>query len=101
MFLLKRRRPVRSTLAGVVILAVAFSCGAQSSRVAGAIQGSVVDQTGGAGAGAIATLRNQRTKQTRSLSGNAGGLFRSWGRPVGQYALRVCLKVFFLICSNS
>ena len=68
MFLLERRRPVRSSLAGVVILAVAFSCAAQTSRVAGAIQGSVVDQTSGAVAGAIATLRNQGTNQTRSIS---------------------------------
>src|SRR5258708_16443190 len=89
MFLLKRRRPVRSTLAGVVILAVAFPCAAQTSRVAGAIQGSVVDQTGGAVAGAIATLRNQGTNQTRSISSNAEGLFRAGELPVGQYELRV------------
>src|SRR5258708_26910297 len=88
MFLLKRRRPVRSTLAGVVILAVAFSCAAQTSRVAGAIQGSVVDQTGGAVAGAIAMLRNQGTKQTRSILTNAAGFFPARELPVGQYELR-------------
>jgi hypothetical protein len=89
MFLLERRRPVRPSLAGVVILAVAFSCAAQTSRVAGTIQGSVVDQTGGAVAGAIATLRNQGTNQTRSISTNAEGFFRAGELPVGQYELRV------------
>src|SRR5438876_7392545 len=89
MFLLERRRPVRSSLAGVVILAVAFSCAAQTSRVAGAIQGSVVDQTGSAVAGAIATLRNQGTNQTRTISTNAEGFFRAGEIPVGQYELRV------------
>ncbi len=89
MFLLERRRPVRSSLAGVVILAVAFSCAAQTSRVAGAIQGSVVDQTSGAVAGAIATLRNQGTNQTRSISTNEEGFFRAGELPVGQYELRV------------
>jgi outer membrane receptor protein involved in Fe transport len=89
MFLLKRRRPVRSSLAGVVILAVAFSCAAQTSRVAGAIQGSVVDQTSSAVAGAIATLRNQGTNQIRTISTNAEGLFRAGELPVGLYELRV------------
>src|SRR5258707_4249346 len=89
MFLLERRRPVRSSLAGVVILALAFACAAQTSRVAGAIQGSVVDQTSGAVAGAIATLRNQGTNQTRSISTNEEGFFRAGELPVGQYELRV------------
>src|SRR6202140_885562 len=89
MFLLERRRPVRSSLAGIVILAVAFSCAAQTSRVAGAIQGSVVDQTGSAIASAIATLRNQGTNQIRTISTNAEGLFRAGELPVGQYELRV------------
>ena len=89
MFSLESGRPVRLSLAGVVILAVAFSCAAQTSRVAGAIQGSVVDQTGSAVASAIATLRNQGTNQIRTISTNAEGLFRAGELPVGQYELRV------------
>ena len=77
MFSLERRRPVRSSLAGVVVVAIVFSCTAQTSRVAGAIQGSVVDQTGGAIAGAKVTLRNQSTNQTRTISTNAEGFFRA------------------------
>src|SRR6266404_5332977 len=101
MFLLERRRPVRSSLAGVVILAVAFSCAAQTSRVAGAIQGSVVDQTGGAVAGAIATLRNQGTNQTRSISTNEEGFFRAGELPVGQYELRVESSGFSPFVNNA
>src|SRR3989442_13321038 len=89
MFSLERRRPVRLSLTGIVFLALAFSCAAQTSRVAGAIQGSVVDQTGGAVAGAIATLRNQGTNQTRSISTNTEGFFRAGELSVGQYELRV------------
>ncbi len=57
MFLLERGRPVRLSLAVVIVFALGFSCAAQTSRVAGAIQGSVADQTGSTVAGAIATLR--------------------------------------------
>ncbi len=89
MFSLERGRPVRLSFAGVVVLALAFSCAAQTSRVAGAIQGSVVDQTGSAVTGAIATLRNQGTNQTRTISTNAEGSFRAGELPVGPYELRV------------
>src|SRR5438445_1678328 len=89
MFSLERGGPVRLSLAGVVVLALVFSCAAQTSRVAGAIQGSVVDQSGSAVAGAIATLRNQGTNQTRTILTNAEGFFRAGELPVGQYELRV------------
>ena len=71
------------------MVAFAVSCAAQTSRVAGAIQGSVVDQTGSTVAGAKVTLRNQGTNQTRTLSTNAEGFFRAGELPVGQYELRV------------
>src|SRR6266705_6664773 len=89
MFLLERKRQPRLPFAALVVFALAFSCAAQTSRVAGAIQGSVVDQTGSAVAGAIATLRNQGTNQTRTISSNAEGFFRVGELPVGQYELRV------------
>ena len=75
--------------AGFVVLAIAFSCAAQTSRVAGAVQGTVVDQTGGAVAAATVTLRNQGTNQTRTIVTNAEGFFRAGELPVGQYELRV------------
>jgi hypothetical protein len=89
MFSFERRQSVRLSLVGVAVFALAFSCAAQTSRVAGAIQGSVVDQTGSAVAGAIATLRNQGTNLTRTISSNVEGFFRAGELPVGQYELRV------------
>ncbi len=89
MFSLEGKRQPRLSFAGLFVLALAFSCAAQTSRVAGAIQGSVVDQTGGGVAGAIATLRNLGTNQARSISTNAEGFFRAGELPVGQYELRV------------
>lgn len=73
----------------VVFFAFAVLCAAQTSRVAGAIQGSVVDQSGSAIAGANLTVRNQGTNQTRTMLTNAEGLFRAGELPVGQYQLRV------------
>src|ERR1700730_1472635 len=89
MFSLERRRPVRLSLTGIVVVAIAFSCAAQTSRVAGAIQGSVVNQTGGTVSNAAVTLRNQGTNQTRTISTNAEGSFRAGELPVGRYELRV------------
>jgi hypothetical protein len=89
MFSLEREPLVRLSLAGVVVLAVVFSSAAQTSRVAGAVQGSVVDQTGGAVTAATVTLHNQGTNRTRTMVTNAEGFFRAGELPVGQYELRI------------
>src|SRR5260370_8045783 len=89
MFSLEKGRPVRLSIAGIVVLALAVSSVAQTSRVAGAVQGSVVDQSGSAVAGAIATLRHEGTNQTRKMLTNSEGSFRAGELPVGQYELRV------------
>src|ERR1700675_782189 len=44
MFSFGKSECLRLSFAGVVFLAIAFSCTAQTSRVAGAVQGSIVDQ---------------------------------------------------------
>lgn len=89
MFLLARIRWLSSSFEGIAVLTLALSCAAQTSRVAGAIQGTVVDRTGSAIAGASVTLRNQDTNQTRTISTNPEGSFRAGELPVGQYELRV------------
>src|SRR6202165_1047672 len=89
MFLLEGKRQPRLPFAGVVVLALVFSGAAQTSRVAGAIQGSVADQTGSAVAGATVTLRNFGTDRTRIVSSNSEGSFRAGELPVGQYELHV------------
>ena len=89
MFSFGKSECLRLSFAGVVFLTIAFSCTAQTSRVAGTVQGSVADQTGSAVAGATVTLRNQGTNQTRTMLTNAEGVFRAGELPVGQYELRV------------
>jgi hypothetical protein len=74
MFSLERTRWLRLT-SSFVILAFAVWCGAQTSRVAGAVHGIVVDQNGSAVAGATVKLRNQGTNPTRTLSANPEGSF--------------------------
>jgi Carboxypeptidase regulatory-like domain/TonB dependent receptor/TonB-dependent Receptor Plug Domain len=83
----RARRP-RLLFASFIVLAFAVWCAAQTSRVAGAVQGIVVDQTGSALAGAAVMLRNQGTHRTRTISANAEGSFYAGELPVGQYELR-------------
>ena len=89
MFSLGKRESLQLLFVSVAVLAIAFSCAAQTSRVAGAVQGNVVDQTGGAVTAATVTLRNQSTNQTRTMVTNADGFFRAGELPVGQYELRI------------
>ncbi len=89
MFSLGKPKCLRLSFAGVVVLAIASSCAAQTSRVGGAIQGSIVDQSGSAIAGASVTVRNLGTSQARTMLTNAQGLFRAGELSVGQYELRV------------
>src|SRR6266478_8188940 len=73
MFSLGKPKCLRLSFAGVVVLAIASSCAAQTSRVGGAIQGSIVDQSGSAIAGASVTVRNLGTSQARTMLTNAQG----------------------------
>ena len=77
------------SFASLVILTLAAGGGAQTSRVAGAVQGNVTDQTGGAVAGARVWLRSEGTNQTRTVITTADGAFRAGELPVGRYELRV------------
>jgi Carboxypeptidase regulatory-like domain/TonB dependent receptor-like, beta-barrel len=86
---------------GAVVLSIAFSSAAQSSRVAGTVQGSVVDQTGGAVVSGTVTLRNQGTSQTRTMLINAQGFFRAGELPVGRYELRVESSGFSPYANNA
>jgi Carboxypeptidase regulatory-like domain/TonB-dependent Receptor Plug Domain len=89
MFSLAKIRSLRVSFAGIVFLALALPCAAQTSRVAGTVQGNVVDQTGSAVASATVKLSNQGTNQTRTVLTNADGVFRAGELPVGQYEVRV------------
>lgn len=85
MLLFGIRDCLKLSSAGVIFLALSFSCPAQTSRVASDIQGSIADQSGSAIAGARVTLRNQGTNQTRRMLTEARGFFpssRTSGRSV-------------------
>jgi hypothetical protein len=89
MFSSERARWLRLSFASLAIFALAVLCAAQISRVAGAVQGTVADQTGSAVPGATVSLRNEGTNQTRTISANPEGSFYAGELPVGQYELRV------------
>ena len=83
-----------------LILFVVSICTAQTSRVAGAVQGTVIDQTGSAVAGAGITLRNQATNRARKTSTGLDGFFRIGELPVGQYEVHVEAPGFSLYTNN-
>ena len=85
---------------GFVLVAGAV-CTAQTSRVAGAVQGTVIDQTGGAVAGATVMLRNPGTNRTRTTSTNLAGFFRVGELPVGQYEVHVAAPGFSVYTNNA
>jgi len=101
MFSSDRARRLRLSFANFAILASAVLCAAQTSRVAGAVQGTVVDQTGSAVAGATVSLRNQDTNQTRTISANSEGSFYAGELPVGQYELRIVSPGFSPYVNNA
>jgi hypothetical protein len=101
MFPLERGWPLRLSLASAGVLAIAFSCVAQTSRVAGAIEGSVEDPTGSAVSAATVTLRNQGTNQMRTTPTNSQGSFHAGELSVGRYELRVESRGFSPYVNNA
>src|SRR3981081_4762812 len=101
MFPLERGWPLRLSLASAGVLAIAFSCVAQTSRVAGAIEGSVEDPTGSTVSGATVTLRNQGTNQMRTTPTNSQGSFHAGELSVGRYELRVESRGFSPYVNNA
>lgn len=85
----------------LTVLAFATLGAAQVSRVAGAVQGTVIDQTGSAVAGALVTLRNRATNRARNASTDLDGFFRMGELPVGQYEVHVGAPGFSLYSNNA
>src|SRR5579864_7924445 len=101
MFSSERARRLTLSFASLAIVASAVLCAAQTSRVAGAVQGTVVDQTGSAVPAATVSLRNEGTNQTRTISTNPEGSFYAGELPVGQYELRVQSPGFSPFVNNA
>jgi hypothetical protein len=70
-------------------LLLAGSACAQTSRVGGALNGSVSDSLGGRIPGATVAVREISTHQAREISANAEGAFRFSELPVGTYEVLV------------
>jgi Carboxypeptidase regulatory-like domain len=92
---------LRLRAAACVVVAFTTVSTAQVSRVGGGIQGTVIDQSGSAVAGATVALRNQATNRTRTTSTDVEGFFRASELPVGQYDIRVQAPGFSLYTNNS
>jgi hypothetical protein len=101
MFSLKGKRQPRLPFTALIVFALVLPCAAQTSRVAGAVRGIVVDQTGRPVAGATVTLRNLGTNQTRTISATPEGSFYAGEIPVGQYELRVESPGFSLYANDA
>src|SRR5215472_99529 len=97
----QRALPTKLCSAGFAVVAFATLLTAQTSRVAGAVQGSVIDQTGSAVAGASVTLRNPATNRTRTTSTDLAGLFRVGELPVGQYEAHIQAEGFSAYTNNA
>lgn len=99
--MLSSQRALRLWSAELAVVAFATLLTAQTSRVAGAVQGSVIDQTGSAVAGASVTLRNPATNQTRTTSTDLLGFFRVGELPVGEYEARIQAEGFSIYTNSN
>src|SRR5690349_4364557 len=91
------RRHLRSVAA--VFLALAALLGAapahaQSTAANGAIEGTVVDNSGGVLPGVTVTVANTETGTTRSVVTNESGLYRATLLPLGAYRVTAELQGF-------
>lgn len=100
MFSAPRALRLRLWSAGFVVVFTTLLA-SQTSRVAGAVQGTVIDRTGSAVAGAALTLRNPATNRTRTTSTDLAGFFRVGEIPVGQYQVHVEAPGFSLYTNNA
>jgi hypothetical protein len=82
-------RASRAILLSAVALSLASPCLGQSSRVGGDLVGTVSDSSGAVVPGAPVVIQNLQTNQSRTVSTDDQGLFRSGELPVGTYEIRV------------
>jgi uncharacterized surface anchored protein len=99
--MLSEKVRLRPLLVAIAFLTFVNLGMAQTSRVAGSVQGSVVDQTDRAVASATVTLKDQNTNQTRTTTTEADGTFHTSGLAVGQYTLRVESPGFSAYVNNA
>ncbi|MFI5059134.1 MAG: TonB-dependent receptor domain-containing protein [Candidatus Acidiferrales bacterium] len=72
-----------------LILGYAASAGAQVSKVGASLEGTVSDSSSAVIPGAIVTLRNTSTNQSRTVTADDQGFFRADQLAVGTYEVRL------------
>ena len=87
---------IAAILLGVamVLALLPAKTGAQGSKVAAALEGTVRDSSGAAISGAAVNVRNVSTNQDRDTRTNEEGSFHAEALPVGSYEVRVDLAGF-------
>ncbi len=68
---------------------IATPAAAQASKVAGSLEGTVADASGALIPGVTAVVKNNSTNQTRTLTADDRGLFRSGELPAATYEIDV------------
>jgi hypothetical protein len=83
------RRVAVTGVVSFLLLAFASPAGAQGSRVAGTMEGTVSDSSGGAMPGVKVSIQNTLTSQVRTVTTDEQGVFRAEQLAVGTYEVRV------------
>src|SRR5689334_9229138 len=79
----------KAVILTLVVALLACSSLAIAQTITGSISGAVMDQTGGMIPGAIATLKSEKTGQSRGSTTNTEGRFNFAALQPGTYALKV------------
>lgn len=84
------RHCLPSLCIAVILSAIlSFVARAQTSRTAASLEGRVSDTSGAIVPGAMISLRNTSTNQSRNVRSDDSGIFRAEELPVGAYEIRV------------
>ena len=87
-------RSLAAVFFAIAALLGAASAHAQSTAANGAIEGTVVDNSGGVLPGVTVTVSNTETGTTRSVVTNESGLYRATLLPLGAYRVAAELQGF-------
>ena len=91
---------VRFGVCFAVLLSLVFVAPAAAQQQLGAVQGTIVDATGGVLPGATITVTNLATGVSRSAISNDSGVYRVPGIEPGRYAVSVELQGFRTVAQN-
>jgi Carboxypeptidase regulatory-like domain len=94
------RTSVRFGVCFAILLSLAHASPAAAQQQLGAIQGTIVDATGGVLSGATITITNLATGVSRTTISNDSGVYRVPGIEPGRYTVSVELQGFRTVTQN-